>query len=186
MKNTEKTVQVSFQQIEQNTPLLTLGTTGKTLFDAGAQYLDQGIGIFLSDPTSGKSLEGKSEYEPISDQSELLDHCKRNPTANLQIVIDTEDCNLLAVEISPEQIIGDLPELLDKLSPNDTLTFEHPDGTRYYLFRGSNAGPLAPSYGVKIIRYAEPLLVFPSRIEGRPVKQISDTSQIIISTFAPP
>lgn len=176
MKKAEKTVQVASQQTDTRS---TLGATGQTLFDAGVQYLDQGIGIFLSDPTSGKSLEGKSEFEPISDKSELLDHCKRNPTANLQIVADIKDYNLLAVEIPTEQINNNLPEPLDKLSKNDTLAFEHPDGTRYFLFRGSNAGPLAPSYGVSIIRHTEPFLVFPSIIEGRPVTQISDTSQII-------
>jgi hypothetical protein len=155
-----------------------LGATGNSLHDAASIYFDQGIGVFLTDPVTGKGHDGHGEYDPITSMTDLRDSCFRHQDANLAVIVDTEDYNFLAIEISPNRHFPNLPEPLDQLDMNDTLAFEYPDGTRYHLFRGSGNDLSIKDLGIKVIQYCDPLLVAPSVIDGRPVKKVSSTDRI--------
>lgn len=154
-----------------------LRATGKALFDAASNYLDQGIGVFLSDPATRRGLDRTSEFDPITDKEVLLNLCSQNQDANLEVVVDAADFNLFAIEIASDQD-GAIPEPLDQLNDNDTLTIDYPDGTRYYLFRGKDTLPTIRSEGIRFLRNVDPILVPPSIISGRPVIRVSASNQI--------
>jgi hypothetical protein len=166
-------------QTERTAQDLAPGVTDQYLYQAASHYLELGIGVFLIDPKTGQSYDRTDEYAPITEKKELQASCTHHQGANLAVVIDVENFNLLAVEVSSERPPIPLPEPLDQLDNGATLSFETPEGNRYYLFRGGKEDLQISAPGVRVKKHPEPLLVPPSYIDGKPVKQLSETNQIV-------
>lgn len=143
---------------------------------------DQGIKVFLSDPATKRPIGRFSEFDPVTDREHLIELCTDNAEANLEVVIDKEH-ELLALGVGigtwRDNAEESFRELLDQYGPPATLSYQMPDGARYYLFKpGSEELKVQANSGLSVLKSCESLSVFPSVIEGRQVKKLGTTAGV--------
>ena len=148
-----------------------------------AQFLfDQGIKIVLSDATTGRVINPNSVYSPIVNREELVEMCEKHPEANLDIVVDKNNSVVaLGVGVGPGKDNGAISfwKLVEKHGLPNTLAYQLPDGTKYYLFKcDGNVPELDEQSGIRFLSDTDRVYSYPSKIDGQSVDKIGGTTTV--------
>lgn len=143
---------------------------------------DQGVKTVLSDATTGRVISPNTIYSPIIRRDDLVEMCEKHATANLDIVADKKNGVVaLGVGVGPgkDNWGSSFLTLTGKHGSPDTLAYQLPDGSKYYLFRRDMEEPeFDEQSGLRFLNDSDRVYSYPSMIDGHPVERVGDTRAI--------
>lgn len=142
----------------------------------------QGIGVYLTDPTTNANIGRFSEYDPIYDRELLSQLCTETPDANINVAID-QRYGLVALAVGVGSGKDFAEESFAKLcqihGAPDTLGYSLPTGERYFLFKpGYDSFDVREMPGLALLKSNETIKVCPSVIGGIPVQRIGASANL--------
>jgi len=143
---------------------------------------DQGIRVFLSDRGTKQGIGAYSKYSSIADRDELVKMCVENPEANLEVIADKRNgLVVLGMGLGQwrEKGMTSLWELIQINGSPETLVYQTPDSTRYYLFKADeNKLKFEETSGLRLLQDTDSVLVYPSEIDGAQVTRLDEITTI--------
>jgi len=143
---------------------------------------DQGIQVFLSDPSTKRGIGGHSEYDPILEREHVIQLCEDNPNANLEVVVG-EDEGVVALGVGvgnwSENGEESFSELCEKHGDPETFGCVMPDGKRIYFFKhDTDTFKVGDRSGLWVDTVTHGYLVSPSTINGSRVEKIGTAETV--------